>query len=209
MPKSQGANFLTFEDALNMRADKPPFEHSSSLDSLLSLIQALPDADEKPAGTKKPEVVDASNTTPPHAEHGTPMRSTERTDLDQTPRAQVKQEILAPLTPTPAAAATAFQRAPEAPTPKFNLAPEPTNFAPEPRFEYKGNITPGQAINEGRVLCYKKKQTKKATLHLLDELFSAPVLCQPIKQRHLPASFYTIEPPHAYVICASTAVAIR
>jgi len=190
-------NFLTAEDAQAMRAaaDKPPLEHTSSLDSLLSLIQALPEAEDRPAGTaagpqspktpcadRRPRLGNAGEL-PAAAGESTPVPNAEKPEdlfFQRTPRATVEDApTQAPATPTHAAAVSTPQRMVEAPKPK----------------QVKDSITPGQALNEGRVLCYKKKQTKKATVHLLDELFSAPVLCQPIKQRNLPASFYSIDPP--------------
>ena len=194
-------NFLTVEDAQAMRAaaDKPPLEHTSSLDSLLSLIQALPEAEDRPAGTaagpqspktpcadRRPRLGNAGEL-PAAAGESTPVPNAEKPEdlfFQRTPRATVEDApTQAPATPTHAAAVSTPQRMVEAPKPK----------------QVKDSITPGQALNEGRVLCYKKKQTKKATVHLLDELFSAPVLCQPIKQRNLPASFYSIDPPARYV----------
>eukprot|EP00039_Didymoeca_costata_P029725 m.26075 g.26075 ORF g.26075 m.26075 type:complete len:321 (-) comp7766_c0_seq2:2740-3702(-) len=132
--------------------DKPPLEHASSLDSLLSLVTALPGVEN--------EIPTFTNNTLENVE----------------PNFSAKE----------------------------NIAPKQQDL-----------ITPVQAMGENRILCQKVKQGRKPTANLLDELFSAPVLCQPQKKRDLPASFFNIDstiadrnPGPAFTGTVKTAVAM-
>lgn len=171
--------------------EKPPLPTQSSLDSLLSLMDALPestdtgldprDVKSAPAAIMNIDIenlfsASMDDATMPSFPFPLPMLN---------PPSGVRMQGQNVVYPKPikqeagAAAAITY-------TPIQQTQPSKTK---EALMQESRKLTAGKSKSKGKSNAIK--------INALDELFSAPILCQPRRERDLPASFYLVPQPTA------------